>query len=258
MVLVAGLQSDIVWEEPEANFARIEPQIAAAAGAGARLVVLPEMYTTGFSMSADRIAEPVDGPSTAFLVEQARRHDVWVCGSVPVRDLLDDRPANALLLSAPDGTTTSYRKLHPFTYSGEDEHYRAGDALVTVDVDGLRTSLFVCYDLRFADEFWAVAPATDCYVVVANWPSARRHHWSALLVARAIENQAYVVGVNRVGTDGNDLSYSGDSAIIDPMGRILASASEAETMLLAEVDASVVATTRQRFPFLADRRTGHA
>ena len=256
-VRVAALQTDIVWEDAASTHARLGPQVAAAAGAGARLILLPEMFATGFSMAADRIAEPPDGPSTAFLVEAATRHDAWVGGSIAIRDPgapADDRPANTFVLAAPDGTTTAYRKLHPFSYSGEHEHYRAGEGFTTVDVDGLRTTLFVCYDLRFADEFWATAPRTDCYAVVANWPSARRHHWSALLLARAIENQAYVVGVNRVGRDGNDLAYAGDSAVVDPMGRVLASASEVETMLLSDVDPAVVAATRDRFPFLADRR----
>jgi omega-amidase len=112
---------------------------------------------------------------------------------------------------------------------------------------------FVCYDLRFADEFWAMAEHTDCYVVVANWPSSRRAHWQALLVARAIENQAYVIGVNRVG-EGGGLHYSGDSRIIDPLGEILAAGAGGETILLADVDPVVVAETRKRFPFLADRR----
>jgi predicted amidohydrolase len=126
-----------------------------------------------------------------------------------------------------------------------------------VAVRDVRVSPFVCYDLRFADEFWAVAPRTDCYLVVANWPASRRHHWRSLLVARAIENQAYVVGVNRVGVDGNGLAYAGDSMIVDPLGEVLASASEIETIVMADIDPAVVADVRARFPFLADRRSAH-
>jgi predicted amidohydrolase len=125
--------------------------------------------------------------------------------------------------------------------------------LVTVDVDGVRVSLFVCYDLRFADEFWTLAPETDLYVVVANWPAARRRHWQALLVARAIENQAYVAAANRIGT-GADIDYAGDSCIVDPMGEVLVGAAGTETVLTALVDPAVVAETRRRFPFLSDRR----
>jgi predicted amidohydrolase len=159
-----------------------------------------------------------------------------------------------LVLAGPGGVEARYAKIHPFSYSGEDRAYEAGAEHAVATVGGVRVALFVCYDLRFADEFWALAPTTDAYVVVANWPSARVAHWSALLRARAIENQAYVVGVNRVGTDGNDLPYDGESAVIDPMGVALATATAQDTMILADLDPSVVATTRARFPFLADRR----
>jgi omega-amidase len=147
-----------------------------------------------------------------------------------------------------------YDKIHPFTFAGEHEHYAAGDRFLTVDVEGTRCSFFVCYDLRFADEFWSLAGVTDCFVVPANWPEARRAHWQALLTARAIENQAYVVGVNRVG-EGGGLRYAGDSRIVDPLGEVLASGAGTEALLVAEVDPRVVADVRARFPFLQDRRT---
>jgi predicted amidohydrolase len=254
-VKVAAVQHDIVWEDPAANFARLAPMIATAAGAQARLVVLTEMYSTGFSMHTERIAEPVNGPSASFLVEQAREHGLWICGSVPERGPDDDRPANTLVLAEPTGSVHRYRKIHPFTYSGEHERYAAGDQLVTIDIEGVRCSLFICYDLRFADEFWQLAPSTDCYLVVANWPAPRCDHWRALLRARAIENQAYVVGANRVGRGGR-LDYVGDSAVIGPFGEVVAEALEgsAEEILLADVDPGVVASTRAKFPFLADRR----
>ena len=130
---------------------------------------------------------------------------------------------------------------------------RAGTEFVTVAVGGVRLSLFVCYDLRFSDEFWGLAPDTDAYLVVANWPAKRRLHWSTLLRARAIENQAYVVGVNRVGSGGG-LDYSGDSAIIDPLGEILATGAGGETILFADIDTDHVASTRDHFRFLQDRR----
>ena len=250
---VAAIQHDIVWEDPKANFAALAPRIAGAAGAGARLIVLTEMYATGFSMHTDVTAEPVDGPSSAFLVEQARMHDAWVAGSVAERAGEGRLPANTLVLAAPDGTVHRYRKIHPFSYGREHEYFSAGGDHVTVDVDGLRTTLFVCYDLRFADEFWATALQTDVYVVPANWPAPRRVHWQTLLRARAIENQAYVIGVNRVGS-GGDLQYVGDSMIVDPMGEILASAARGEATLVCDIDASVVADTRDRFRFLQDRR----
>jgi predicted amidohydrolase len=254
MIRVAGVQHDIVWEDRDANFERLRPQIAAAAGAGARLVALTEMFSTGFSLDAERIAEPSGGPSSRFLAEQAREHRVWVCGSIPERDPGAAKPYNRLVLAAPDGELHRYEKIHPFTYAGEHERYAAGSEFVTVAIDDVSVSLFVCYDLRFGDEFWALAERTDVYVVVANWPESRRLHWQVLLRARAVENQAYVLGVNRVG-EGGRLTYAGDSAVIDPMGEILASAARTETLVLADVDPEVVRATRKRFPFLADRRS---
>jgi predicted amidohydrolase len=250
---VAAIQSDIVWEDPRANFERLRPWVAAAAAAGARLVALPEMFACGFSMKTERVREPVGGPSASFLEEQARANGLWVCGSIPELPPGADRPFNTLVLAGPRGELHRYRKLHPFSFAREHEHYQAGTEHVTVDVEGLRCSLFVCYDLRFADEFWVRARDTDAYIVVANWPERRRHHWTTLLAARAIENQAYVIGVNRVGR-GSDLDYSGDSRIIDPWGETLAAAAGAETMLVAEVDPAVVRDAREKFPVLADRR----
>jgi len=252
-VKVAGIQHDVVWEDRDATLGRLEPQVKAAAGAGARLVVLTEMFPTGFSTEPERVAEPEGGPTTEFLRTQAAELNVWVTGSVPTHPAGGGRPVNRLLLAGPGGELRHYDKIHPFSYSGEHEHYAAGTDRVTFDVEGVRVTPFVCYDLRFADEFWAMAETTDCYVVVANWPSSRRAHWQALLVARAIENQAYVVGVNRIG-EGGGLHYSGDSRIIDPLGEILAAGAGGETIVLADVDPVVVAETRKRFPFLADRR----
>ncbi len=250
---VAALQSDIVWEDPEANFERLRPWVAAAAGAGARLLVLPEMYSHGFSMATERIAEPVDGPSTRFLVEEASRFGLWLAGSIPELVAGAGKPTNTMIVAGPGGAIHRYGKIHPFSYAGENEHYQAGEEYVSVVIEGVRFTLFICYDLRFADEFWATAVETDVYLVVANWPERRRHHWQALLSARAIENQAFVVGVNRVG-QGGGLTYRGDSRIIDPMGEVLAAAAEQETLLIADIDAAVVRQTRQKLPFLLDRR----
>jgi len=252
-VRVAALQHDIVWEDRDANFARLAPMVADAAASGARLVVLTEMFSTGFSMAVDRVAELPGGPSASFLVDQARTHHVWMCGSIPERPAANAKPFNQLVLAAPDGTTHRYAKIHPFGYGAEPEHYAAGDAFLTVDVEGVRCSFFVCYDLRFADEFWPLAPDTDCYVVPANWPRQRAAHWKALLPARAIENQAYVVGVNRVGT-GDRLTYVGDSVILDPLGEPVAAAADAECVLVGEVDAGRVREVREKYPFLRDRR----
>lgn len=253
---IAILQSDIVWEDRAANFSRLEPWIAQAAQAGARLLVLPEMFAVGFSMATERIAEPWDGPTVEFLRLRAAHHGLWLAGSfpeLPMGAAPGSKPANTLVVAGPRGELHRYAKIHPFSYAGEDQHYQAGDRHVIVDIEGLRCALFVCYDLRFADEFWACAHQTDAYLVVANWPETRRHHWQSLLVARAIENQAWVVGVNRVG-QGGALRYSGDSRIVDPQGEIVVAAARQETLLLADLDPSQVAETRRLFPFLQDRR----
>jgi predicted amidohydrolase len=211
-------------------------------------------------MDPARVAEPEAGPTTEWLVRRAQADGVWLCGSVAIWPAGTDpagpgaRAVNRFLLAGPDGSLAHYDKLHPFSYAGEHEHFTAGTHRgLVLDIEGVRLAPFVCYDLRFADEFWDLAEAVDGYVVVANWPAARRLHWQALLVARAIENQAYVVGVNRVG-EGDGIAYAGDSRVVAPSGEVLAGAAEIETVLLADIDPEVVAATRARYPFLADRR----
>ena len=249
----AVVQHDIVWEDRTANFARLAPLVARAAGAGAEFVLLSETFSTGFSMTPG-IGEPEGGPSAQFLQAQAAEHGVWVAGSCPEVAPDGELPYNSLVLAGPDGTVHRYRKLHPFTHGGEHERFRAGEKPVTVEVGGLRVTPFVCYDLRFADVFWSAALDTDVYLVTANWPAARRLHWQTLLQARAIENQAYVVGCNRVGTAGDGTEHTGDSRIVSPMGELLATAAGVETVLVADVDPAEVTATRERLRFLADRR----
>lgn len=256
---VAGVQHDIVWERGDQTRDRLVPQIAAAAGTGAQLIAVTEMFAGGFSMNTDVVAEPMDGPSIEFLVDQAQQHDVVLTGSIPTRHPDHEKPINRLVVVDRSGLLGEYAKIHPFSFSGEDQHYSAGTEFLTLDIHGVRCTFFVCYDLRFADEFWANAATTDLYVVVANWPGARRLHWQALLAARAIENQAYVLGVNRVGLDGHEgdeqrLAFTGDSMLIDPLGETLSSAAATEGLVVGEVDPKVVSSVRSRFPFQADRR----
>lgn len=252
-MLVAAIQHDIVWADRTANFGALETHIREAASHGARFIVLSEMFSTGFVVDRDDIGEPEGGPSADFLTRLATELGVWICGSCPEVVAGDARPFNSLVVASPDGSTHRYQKIHPFTYGGEDTHFRAGTDFLTIDIDGLRVSFFVCYDLRFADEFWQLAHDTDLYVIPANWPVSRREHWMALLKARAIENQAYVIGCNRVGSGGG-LTYSGDSRIFDPLGNAIAEGNDTETILYAEVNTNTVASTRAKFPFLQDRR----
>ncbi|MFN8053580.1 MAG: nitrilase-related carbon-nitrogen hydrolase [Acidimicrobiales bacterium] len=249
---VAVVQHDIDWKAPTSTIERLRPSVAMAASAGARLIVLSEMYATGFSTAAAEIAQPMEGSAVTFLREAAADHDAWVAASVAI-SVDGGRARNRFVAAGPAGELVSYDKRHPFSYADEHLEFEPGDEMVTFEVDGLRVTPFVCYDLRFGDDFWGRGPDTDLFVVPANWPERRRRHWSALLVARAIENQCYVVGCNRVGhADG--LDYSGDSAIIDPLGEVLTTASGIETVLIADVTAERVAEVRRTFPFLQDRR----
>lgn len=253
---IAAIQHDIQWLNREANFQHLESLIAPAAKGGARLVVLSEMFSTGFAMGEkwiDKLPEPFNGPSSQFLQHMAQKFDVWIggtCAELPETN--DALPGNTFIISSPKGDLTRYVKIHPFTYSGEDKWFRAGSNIVTLDVEGIRVTLFVCYDLRFVEEFWNCAQQTDVYLVPANWPDSRREHWLALLQARAIENQAYVVGVNRVGAGGS-LAYSGDSRIFGPLGEPLAAGNSSEEILFADVTRDYVEKTRRHFPFMDDR-----
>jgi predicted amidohydrolase len=242
---------DLAWEDVAENHRRAARLLAEAKEGGATLAVLPEMFSTGFSMDAARIAQAPGGESEQFLREQARALGMWILASVPERG--DPTPRNMAMLASPHGGVVKYAKIHPFSFAGEDRVYTAGDRVVTADVDGVRVTPLVCYDLRFPEPFRTAAAETDLFAVVANWPDQRREHWRTLLRARAIENQAYVVGVNRAGT-GNGLQYAGDSAAIAPLGETLAEADAREQVLFADVDAEVVRKLRARFPALQDRR----
>ncbi|MCO5317906.1 MAG: carbon-nitrogen family hydrolase [Microthrixaceae bacterium] len=261
-VPVAVVQHDIAWEDRGANLGRLGGLVESAALEGASLVVLPEMFATGFSADTERIAEPPDGPTVGFMLEQSRRLGVWMVGSVCLRapqgapgasGRPGGLPSNVAVCTSPSGEVSTYAKRHLFSYAGEHERIAPGSSTLTVDIGGLSTTVFVCYDLRFADDFWNLAERTEAYVVVANWPAARAHHWRSLLVARAIENQAWVVGANRVGSGGG-LDYGGDSLVVDPMGRIVADGGDAsEQVLHATLSAGHVADVRRHYPFLRDR-----
>ena len=250
---IAVVQVDTAWMDRDTNFAQLAPLISDAAQHGASLVLLTEMFSTGFVVDRSDIGEPEGGASSQFLSRMATEHNIWVGGSCPEVSSDDLRPFNSFVLVSPRGEQYRYHKIHPFTYGGEDTYFRPGTDFVTVDVDGVRVSLFVCYDLRFADEFWKTAADTDVFLVPGNWPASRREHWMALLRARAIENQAFVIGCNRVGTGGG-LNYSGDSRVINPLGEVIAEALDQPTILYADISSEEVQTVRNTFPFMQDRR----
>jgi predicted amidohydrolase len=251
---VIGCQHDIVWEDKPANHARVKELLQTVSVQPGALVVLPEMFATGFSMNVERIAEGPDGPTHRFLAETAREHQAYVVGGVVSRDA-DGRGRNEAVVFGPDGREVArYCKLHPFSFGGETAHYAAGQETVVFDCGPFAIAPFVCYDLRFPEVFRrATRRGAQLLVVIAEWPQERDAHWLALLKARAIENQAYVVGVNRTGRDAK-LSYIGHSQIIDPRGEILAAAGEGEEIIQAEVALEPLVEYRRRFPALEDMR----
>lgn len=243
---VALVQTALIWEDPPANHDALAAKLAPLAGE-VDLVVLPEMFPTGFTMRPEGLAQPADGPSAHWLREQARVLDAAVTGSIATRD--GDRAVNRLLFATPDGDVRHYDKRHLFRMGGEHEHYHAGRDGLIVEWRGFRIAPLVCYDLRFpVFSRRRRGYDYDLLIYVANWPSPRRDPWRALLVARAIENQAFVLGVNRVGRDGQDLDYAGDSLAIDPRGRILADAADGDLVVRTTLSRDALTEFRERFP----------
>ncbi len=243
---------DIAWENPGENFQRADALAGEAVNAGARLVVLPEMFATGFSMNAELVSGFAEETKT-FLSNLSAHLGVFVLAGYV--EPADPKPTNVASILDPSGQEIlKYRKIHPFSLAGEDKHYKAGNTVETIEIDGVKVTPLICYDLRFPEPFRMKAPDTDLFCVIANWPKARRVHWSSLLKARAVENQAFVLGVNRVGV-GDGLEYSGDSVLYDPLGENQATV-EAGSIgkCLGNVNARKVAQIREEFSFLKDRR----
>lgn len=237
-------QAELVWEDSAENCRELGTQLSGI-GANTDLVVLPEMFSTGFSMNTKTIAEPVNGPGQQWLQHQARHLDTAVTGSLSVRD--GENTYNRLFFNYADGQAAIYDKKHLFRMAGEHERYAAGSQRIIVELAGWRICPLVCYDLRFP--VWCRNRNDyDLLLFVANWPERRRQHWRQLLIARAIENQAYVVGVNRVGTDGNGVAYSGDSLVVSPLGEILLDCGADRGLFTAALEAETLQHYRARFP----------
>lgn len=242
---VSLLQTTLYWQDSKANLAHFSQLLAALPATD--LVVLPEMFTSGFSMQSADIAETEPGPGLAWLTKQAKALNAAITGSLAVKTATGGY-VNRLYFVTPEGTVSFYDKKHLFRMAGEQQAYQAGQQRVIVRWRGLRFCLQVCYDLRFP-VFSRNLNDYDVLIYVANWPAARRHAWSSLLVARAIENQALVLAVNRVGQDGNDIHYSGDSVVLDYQGQLLASLTKGEAgVLTATLDGGALAQYRQAFP----------
>jgi predicted amidohydrolase len=239
-------QQPIAWHDAPANRAHFAEVLAPLKG-GTDLVVLPEMFTTGFTMKPEQFAENADGETRTWLIDQARELDAAVGGSVAINDR--GRYFNRFMLATPAGEVSSYDKRHLFRMGGEHRHYSAGGHATIVEFRGVRLCPLVCYDLRFP--VWSRRrPGLDYDVVLyaANWPAPRRHAWSTLLRARAIENQAFCVGVNRVGTDGGGHAHLGDSVVLDFMGQPLLELAGEARVATVPIEVAAVRDWRDRFP----------
>ena len=248
------LQMDIAWELPEQNRARIDSMLSDEAGKH-DLIVLPEMFTTGFTMEAAAVAEKPGGVTEQWMQELANRMGAVVTGSLVVED--GGLYFNRLLVVHAGGTAMHYDKRHLFRMAGEHETYSAGQAIMAFTVKGWRVLPLICYDLRFP--VWSRNKLQDdgrmyydLALFVANWPERRNHHWKTLLSARAIENQSFVAGVNRVGSDGKGIPYSGDTTLLDPMGQPLAYGSRQPMLLKATLDWQNLIQYRDQFPAWRD------
>ena len=246
------IQSTLDWENKKANLERFTEKINSIPKHPG-IILLPEMFSTGFSMNPDVLAEPMTGETVSWMRKMAVSKKAILAGSVIIEE--EGNYYNRMIWMLPDGTCGSYDKRHLFAYAGEDKQYTAGRKRLIASVNGWRINLQVCYDLRFP--VWARqtpgdAPEYDVLVYVANWPEKRGHAWRTLLQARAIENQCYVVGVNRVGEDGNNIRYAGDSMVVDPVGEILYHKKDEEDIFTIELHKGVLEETRSRIPFLKD------
>ena len=250
---VFAAQIDPVELDPEANLARAVELVARAASAGAALLVLPETWSTGYDLPAARELRERSDAILEPLAEAAREHAVAVVGSMVLPD--GDDAANAAVLIAADGSIgLHYAKSHLIDVYREKEIFRAGRTTPTVELAGTRVGVAICYDLRFPELFRAfVDEGAEVLVVVAEWPEQRIGHWELLLRARAVENQAWVIGVNRVGSD-RSTTYGGRSQVIDPWGTVVASApADSEAELVVDLDLEALRELRRDFPVLADR-----
>jgi omega-amidase len=254
---ITTIQTHLFWEDKAANLHMLEQKINSIQGG--EVVVLPEMFSTGFSMRPEALAETMDGPTVQWMKDMAAKNKIILTGSLMIEE--DGRYYNRLIWMLPNGQFGYYDKRHLFAFAGEDKHYTAGQKRMIARVKGWRILLLTCYDLRFpvwsrqqlqTDENGNLQPEYDAIIYVANWPERRSYAWKTLLVARAIENQCFVVGVNRVGNDGNNIYHSGDSMVVNPMGEILYHQSHEENVSTVVLQKSDLISLREKLPFWED------
>lgn len=250
------IQTELHWEDKQANLHMLEEKIKSMA-AKTHVVILPEMFSTGFSMNAALLAETMEGTTVDWMKRISRENNIILTGSIIIEEA--GSFFNRLIWMQPDGYHGHYDKRHLFGFAGEDKYYTAGNKRLICSVNGWKINLQICYDLRFP--VWArqqhtgdenSAPEFDLLIYVANWPERRSHAWKTLLTARAIENQCYVAGVNRIGKDANDIHHSGDSMIIDPMGEVLYQKNNEADVFTITLKKETLSDIRSRLPFLKD------
>lgn len=242
------IQSDLAWEDKVRNMSLFSKLIETSGYTD--IVILPEMFTTGFSMQAAKLAEDMHGPTMEWMKNTAAEMNIVVTGSIIVQE--NENFFNRLIWMRPDGTYDTYDKRHLFSMAGEHATYTAGTKLLIAEHKGWKICPLICYDLRFP--VWSRNNDNyDLLLYVANWPERRISAWTHLLTARAIENQCYVAGVNRIGSDGNNIYHSGNSALIDPMGKIIWEMVHDRAVFTATLSADYLHEVREKLPFLADR-----
>ncbi len=250
------IQTKLYWEDAAANRKMFEEKINALQEK-TEVIILPEMFSTGFSMQPEKYAETMDGETVEWMKKIASSKKIILTGSLMIKE--DEAYFNRLIWMLPNGEYGYYDKRHLFAYGDEHNHYSAGSKRLIASAKGWKINLQVCYDLRFPvwsrqsrSYFTNDIPEYDVLIYVANWPERRSLAWKTLLQARAIENQCYVIGVNRVGNDGNDVSHSGDSMVIDPLGEILYHKKEEEDIFTIPLNNLHLEAIRKRFPFWKD------
>lgn len=258
MLTITTIQTDLHWENRDANLRMLEDKLRNLEQP-TEIVVLPEMFSTGFSMRPAELAETMDGETVNWMKAMSARHKVVLAGSVIIEE--EGKFYNRFIWMLPNGQYGIYDKRHRFAFAGEDQFYTAGNKRMIASVKGWKINLQVCYDLRFP--VWArqqlhtndngePVPEYDVLIYVANWPERRSHAWKTLLCARAIENQCYVIGVNRVGKDGNDIYHSGNTMVIDPLGEVLYHMADEEDIFTITLQREHLENVRSKFPFWRD------
>ncbi len=247
---VTLVQADLAWHNAEKNLARFDELLRSVESGSADLIVLPEMFTTGFTMEPHGLAEEMSGRTVARMLQWARERGADIAGGVIIGE--DGKYYNRLVWARPGGDVLTYDKRHLFRMAGEEKVYTAGDKNITVELKGWRIRPFICYDLRFPMWTRNSGKEYDVAVFTANWPAKRSYHWKALLRARAIENQCYVIGLNRIGTDGKGISYTGDSTVIDYAGNILFEKGPEECLHTVELQYEGLIHYRESFPAWMD------